>query len=122
MFKFRKLIVYKLAKELVKNIYAVTDKFPKKELFNLVSQINRAAVSVASNIAEGVSRSSEKDRAHFINMSYCSLMEVICQLEISFELGYVDEYAYNEIMLKVQDLSVRLNNFQKSINKTNNNG
>lgn len=115
MFRFRKLVVYDLARKLVKFIYEITATFPDKEKFVLVSQINRAAISVVSNIAEGSSRSSSKDRAYFINISYCSLMEVVCQIDVAMDLGYVDEATGNALNEKAQDLAIRLTNFQNHI-------
>lgn len=115
MFSFRRLIVYILAKELIKTIYKVTAKFPEFEKFALTSQLNRAAVSIASNIAEGTSRNSSKDKVHFINIAYCSLMEVVCQIDIAFELEYLEKEAYDDLITRSNDLAIRLNNFQKSI-------
>ena len=82
MFGFQKLQIYQLAKEIVKYNYKLTKKFPSEEKFALMQQMNRSAVSVPSNIAEGTSRKSNKDKAHFINIAYGSLMELICQMEI----------------------------------------
>ena len=90
-FTYHKLHVWHLAKDLVIDVYKVTKKFPAEERFGLVSQLNRAAVSVASNIAEGSGRISRKDQAHFTQLAYGSLMEVACQMEISFELGFIQE-------------------------------
>lgn len=91
IFVFHKLKVWHLAKELVKDIYDITKKFPADEKFGLVSQINRAAISIASNIAEGSGRISRKDQAHFTQLAYGSLMEVACQLEISCDLGFTNK-------------------------------
>jgi len=85
------LQVWHLAKDLVKEVYRVTKGFPAGEKFGLVSQINRAVISAASNIAEGSGRTSRKDQAHFTQLAYGSLMEVACQMEISFELGFILE-------------------------------
>jgi four helix bundle protein len=65
MFSFQKLEVWQMAKKMVVDVYEMTSKFPPEERFGLTSQINRAAVSVASNIAEGSGRTSYKDQAHF---------------------------------------------------------
>ncbi|WGK63984.1 four helix bundle protein [Croceiramulus getboli] len=76
-FSFEKLEVWSDAKDLVKQIYTQTKKFPDDEKFSLTSQLRRAAVSVGSNLAEGTSRRSKKDQAHFSNLAYSSLMEVL---------------------------------------------
>jgi len=64
-YSFEKLEVWKLARELVKEIYRLTEKFPSEEKFGLIGQLRRASVSVSSNLAEGSSRKSAKEQAHF---------------------------------------------------------
>ena len=88
-FYFKKLDVYNYSKELVKYIYLLLKKFPKEEEYALCNQLRRAVISVPSNIAEGFGRASSKEKIHFIDIAYGSLMEVECQIEISAELGYV---------------------------------
>ena len=89
VFGYRKLIAYQKAKEVVKITYKLLKKFPDEERFALCNQLRRAAISVTSNIAEGVNRFSLKDKSHFIEMAYGSLMEVSSQFEIAEELGYI---------------------------------
>ena len=89
VFGYRKLIAYQKAKEVVKRTYMLLKKFPAEERFAMCDQLRRASVSVTSNIAEGVNRFSVKDKSHFIEMAYGSLMEVSSQFEIAEELGYV---------------------------------
>lgn len=72
LFSFEKLEVWNLAKELVKEIYILTKSFPAEERFGLISQMTRAAVSVASTIAEDSARISRKDQAHFSQIAYSS--------------------------------------------------
>lgn len=88
-FAFEKLDVWKEARKLVKNIYISTKSFPKSEQFGITNQIRRAAVSVPSNIAEGVSRTTGKDQAHFTSIAFGSLMELTNQLMISVDLGFL---------------------------------
>lgn len=76
-FSFEKLTVWIDSKELVKLIYSVTKTFPQEEKFGLTSQLRRASISVASNLAEGTSRKTNKDKAHFTTISYSSLKEVL---------------------------------------------
>jgi four helix bundle protein len=101
-FSFQKLEIYQLSKELVKGIYKLSSSFPSGEKYALVQQINRAAVSVASNIAEGASRNGCQEKIHFINVSYSSLMEIVCQAEIAFELGYLTKDAFENISKKAK--------------------
>lgn len=89
VFRYRKLIAYQKAKEVVKRTYKLLKKFPPEERYAMCDQLRRASVSITSNIAEGVNRYSVKDKAHFIEMAFGSLMEVSSQFEIAEELGYI---------------------------------
>ena len=88
-FFYRKLLVYQNAMTLLTDIYNLTKKFPNNEMHGLTNQIQRAAVSIPSNIAEGMGRFSIEDRIRFIEISNGSLMELMCQLEIAHSLGYI---------------------------------
>ena len=89
IFGYRKLIAYQKAKEVLKRTYKLIKKFPPEERYAMCDQLRRASVSITSNIAEGVNRYSVKDKAHFIEMAFSSLMEVSSQFEIAEELGYI---------------------------------
>ena len=89
VFGYRKLVAYQKAKEVVKRTYKLLKKFPAEERYAMCDQLRRASVSITSNIAEGVNRFSVKDKAHFIEVAYGSLMEVSSQFEIAEDLGYV---------------------------------
>ena len=92
---YKKLDAYIMAKALVKMVYDATKRFPDEEKFVLCNQIRRAAISVPSNIAEGLSRSAVKEQCHFLDIAFGSLMETDCQFEIAKDLNYIsnDEYA-----------------------------
>lgn len=79
---------------MVHGIYRLMNKYPEQERYCLCAQMRRSAVSVTSNIAEGTSRSSMKDKIHFIEIAYGSLMELLSQLQVSFDLGYITEAEY----------------------------
>ncbi len=113
-FVFHKLQVWHLAKALVKDIYALTKRFPEEEKFGLVAQINRAAISVASNIAEGSGRISRKDQAHFTQLSYGSLMEVACQLEIAEDLGFITEDELQMVSESIKTIAEKLSALRSS--------
>ncbi|MBI5372774.1 MAG: four helix bundle protein [Sphingobacteriales bacterium] len=85
------LAVYAIAKGLVKEIYLKTKHFPKEEQYVLVSQIRRAVISVCSNLAEGSSRFSGKEKKRFYEIARSSLVEMDTQIEISFLLGYLNK-------------------------------
>ncbi len=77
VFSFEKLEVWKESILLVKTIYKLTDNFPSTEKFGLISQLRRASISISSNLAEGTSRNTNKDKAYFSNVAYSSTMEVL---------------------------------------------
>lgn len=89
VFSYRKLIAYQKGKEVVKRTYQLLKKFPAEERYAMCDQLRRASVSITSNIAEGVNRFSVKDKVHFIEIAFGSLMEVSSQFEISEDLGYI---------------------------------
>ncbi len=111
-FGFQKLDIYQLAKTLVLESYRLTKEFPDTEKYALVQQINRAVISIPSNIAEGYSRKSNKDKSHFLNISYGSLMEIVCQYEIAQSLGYITAGQCEDILGKAYDLAIRISNFR----------
>jgi len=117
VFRFQKLEIYDLAMDIVKDSYSITKTFPAEERFALVPQMNRAVVSVPSNIAEGISRGTRKDQVHFLNISYGSLMELACQLDISYKLGYITDTQRKELFAKINNLAIKINNFITFIRK-----
>lgn len=104
---YKKLEIWQESIELIKMIYQFIEKLPKSEEFNLKSQLKRAVVSVALNIAEGKNRKSTKDFAHFLNLSSSSLAEVDAILCICIELGFIEENI--ELMDKIGVLNRRIN-------------
>ena len=89
VFGYRKLIAYEKAKEVVKHTYKLLKKFPTEERYAMCDQLRRASISITSNIAEGINRFSVKDKSHFIEMAFGSLMEISSQFEIAEELGFI---------------------------------
>lgn len=90
-FPFEKLDVFKHARALVRSTYTLIEKFPYSERNGLSDQLRRAIVSVPSNIAEGLGRISDKEKIHFIEISYGSLMESLCQIQLARDLEYITE-------------------------------
>ena len=86
--------------------------FPENEKFGLVSQLRRASVSIASNLAEGTSRQTNKDKAHFTTMAFGSAVEVINQLILSFELNFISEFDYNKLREELESVTNKLNSLR----------
>ena len=114
-FAFQSLEVYQLAKNLVLRSYRLTGDFPQEEKFALIQQMNRAAISIPSNIVEGYSRMTSKDKGYYLNMTYGSLMELICQYEIAESLGYVSKGEFEAIMTASHNLAVKISNFRQYV-------
>ena len=108
---YKNLKVYQIAKTVVKDVYQLMKKFPSEERYALCDQLRRAVISVPSNIVEGLSRSSDKEKHNFLNIAYGSLMETLCQLDISADLGYIT----NEELKHVEDESVELIRMMKGM-------
>jgi four helix bundle protein len=111
-FSFEKLDVWIESKELTKSIYAIVSKFPESEKFGLISQLRRASVSIASNIAEGSARKTYKDKAHFTTIAFGSAVEVLNQLIISYELGLITEDDYSDLRTKIESITNKLNSLR----------
>ena len=90
--------VWKMSVSFVTMIYELTRDFPKSEVYGITNQLRRAAVSIPSNIAEGASRDSAKDRKRFYEIAWSSLVEIDTQLEISKRLNYVNTQTNSEYL------------------------
>jgi four helix bundle protein len=107
VYYFEKTDAYRLAIDILEEVYKLSTIFPKEERYGLVDQIRRASVSVASNIAEGYGRDIGKGRNQFFTYSYASALEVYCQLEIALRLNYLvgREKSYADLRKKIQKLT-----------------
>ncbi len=115
IYSFENLECWKQARLLAIWAYQNTRMFPQEEKFGMVSQIRRSALSIASNIAEGVSRKSSKDQSHFSTMAYGSSIELLNHLIIAHDLKFIDEFMYAEgrdLIEKVTRLVAGLRNAQ----------
>jgi four helix bundle protein len=112
---YRDLIAWRKATQLAVEIYRVTQKFPKDELYGLTSQMRRAAVSDASNIAEGKGRYSRKEFAQFLYRARGSLLELETQLFIARELQYLEPLAFRRMEDRTNELGRILNGLTKSV-------
>ena len=112
---YRDLKVWQFGMNLVCQIYEITGRFPKTEIYGLTSQIQRAAVSVPSNIAEGHARGSSREFLHFLTISLGSLAELETQLIIALHLKYVDNLVLDPVLCKCDELGKMLRTLQKSL-------
>ena len=100
--------------ELVANIYRLSGLFPSYEKLGLSNQIQRAVISIPSNIAEGMGRFSNKERIHFLEIANGSLMEVMCQLEAALLLGYISQQQFDEQELFISETTKMLIGLRKN--------
>ena len=113
-FYYRNLNVYQKSMELVANVYRLSKYFPDEEKFGLSNQIQRAVISVPSNIAEGMGRFSNKERVHFLEIANGSLMEVMCQLEAALLLGYISQDQFDKQELFISETTKMLVGLRKN--------
>ncbi len=114
IYSFEKLEVWQNARKLNTVLYQITNNFPKEEIFGITSQLRRAGVSVTSNIAEGTSRFSEKEKVRFIEISYGSLMEVLSCTIGALDLSFLPEDQYIQIREKIYQIANQLNSLKNS--------
>jgi four helix bundle protein len=112
---YRDLIAWQKAMDLVTEVYGCTQAFPKAEVYGLVSQLRRAAVSVPSNIAEGHARQSTGEYRQFLGHALGSLMEVETQILISQRLGYVDSEKSDELLGRTTEIGKIVNGLLRSL-------
>lgn len=117
MQSYRELIVWQRAVDLVVEVYRITKKFPREELFVLVSQMRRAAISIPSNIAEGYARRSRKEYIQFVQTSFGSAAELETQLEISRRLDYLEIETFNKLSENLTDVQKMLHGLLSSLKK-----
>ena len=113
-YHFEKLEVWRQSRKVVVAVYKLLNKFPTEERFGLCDQLRRTAISVPSNIAEGISRIAVKETMHFLEIAFGSLMEVYCQLQIAVDLGYMTEDDFDQIKPLIQSTSKMLNGLHKA--------
>ncbi len=114
---YRDLIVWQKAIDLVSEIYRLTINFPKEEIFGLVSQMRRAAVSIPSNIAEGHARLSRKEYQYFLGNSRGSLAELETQIIIARNLDFLKEPEMQRLLDQAAELGRILNGLLSSLRK-----
>ena len=114
-FTYEKLEVWQKARVLVKDVYSLSSRFPNEERFGLTNQLNRAVVSVPSNIAEGCGRLSFKERIHFLEIAYGSLMEAMTQIILASDLNYITIEELNNIRDNIIEIAKMINGLRKNL-------
>ena len=115
MRNFREYDVWIDGMEMVKVIYTMVASFPSSEKFSLTSQITRSAVSIPSNIAEGASRTSEKDFARFLEISLGSCFELETQLRVASQLKYISHANFEDVLGSIISLQKRIYGLRKKV-------
>lgn len=115
MHNFRKLDIWIDSVELADIVYTVTANFPRQEIYGLASQMQRAAVSIPSNIAEGSAKSSDKEFSRFLSISLGSLYELETQVVIALRRGYVETPQTYELITKIESLQKRVYSFRHAL-------
>ena len=112
---YKDLDIWKKGIELVKNIYQITERFPRSETYGLTSQLRRCAVSIPSNVAEGFRRQYSKEFKQFLSVAMGSAAELETQIIIAKELNYIDSEAEMKILETVDHLSRMIFNLNKRL-------
>ncbi|MGC2048730.1 MAG: four helix bundle protein [Gallionella sp.] len=112
---YRELKVWRLAMELAEEVYKLCSTFPKHEVYGLTSQLQRAAISIPSNIAEGQARNSSKEFGHFLGIARGSLAELETQIMLAQHLDYLTEEAISPSLQNADEIGKMLKGLQKSL-------
>lgn len=113
------ILAWQKAYDFVLDVYKYTKSFPESEKYGLISQFQRAAVSIIANIAEGYKKIGKADKLRFMNISQGSLEECRCYVILSRDLGYIDNDVYNILYSKIEEASKLLNGYCKAMLNSN---
>lgn len=117
MHNFRELKIWQDAMKITKLTYKLTKLFPSAEMYGLTSQMNRAAVSIPSNIAEGAGRNSNKEFTQFLNISIGSCFELETQVILAFEFAYIEKEDLEKFVLDINRLEKMINSLISTLRK-----
>lgn len=112
---FQNILAWQKAYDFVLDVYKYTKSFPESEKYGVISQFQRAAVSIIANIAEGYKKMGKADKLRFMNISQGSLEECRCYVILSRDLGYIDNEVYNILYSKIEEASKLLNGYCKAM-------
>lgn len=118
IYSFEKLECWQHARQLAVWIYSITKNFPAEEKFGMISQMRRAAISIASNLAEGTSRKTSKDQSHFSTISYSSTIELLNDLIIANDLEFITSELYGEGRERIEKQTLLIAGLRKSQQKS----
>lgn len=116
MFTYESLEIWQLAINYAKTIYKITNNFPKAEQYGLSSQLQRAAVSISANIAEGSGASSLNDRIHYLDIAVKSALETTSEIQIAFELKYLTEATRNQLYEEAEKIIRKIRSYKNFLN------
>lgn len=114
VFSFEKLKVWQEAMDFSVEIYSISKNFPSEEKFGITSQLKRASNSISANIAEGTSRKTSKDKAHFSTIAFSSTMEVLNHIILCYKLKFINNEVYHNLRNRIYKISNMLNALRKS--------
>lgn len=114
---YRDLLAWQKAMDLVESVYHVTQAFPREEVYGLTSQLRRAAISIASNIAEGQGRRSSRDFLRFLSIAYGSLREVETQILIAERLRYINASQRTTVIDQSSEVGRLVNGLMRTVEK-----
>lgn len=113
-YSFEKLSVWQEARLFTREVYLISSKFPSEEKFSLTSQVRSAAISICSNIAEGSGRRYSKEQKQFYSIAYASLMEVLNQLIIAADLGFLEKQVLTDkLRPQIESISLKLHKLKR---------
>ncbi len=115
MHNYKEMKIWQKARKLVKEVYKISKKLPKEELYGLTSQIRRAVISVPANIAEGAGRGTDRDFCHFLDIARGSLFELDTLLILSSDLEYVSEEEINPVFESINEIIKMMVSFQSRL-------
>ena len=116
MHNYKNLKIWQQSRTLVKLVYEITGFFPTKEQFGLTSQIQRAAVSIPANIAEGSGRGSDKDFSRFLDIAVASSFELETELLLANDLNFISEEQLNPVLNHIQEIQKMIFGFKEKLN------
>jgi four helix bundle protein len=115
MHRFKNLKVWQMSIDLTEEIYRSTEEFPSLEKFGLISQINRSAVSICSNIAEGAGRGTDKEFINFLSIALGSSFELETQMIIAKRLNYISEEKFSSIVPNIEEIQKMIIGLQNKL-------